>query len=52
MLDELQMEASLLEGATLVEGTGCVDCNNTGYRGRAGVYEVMAITPTLRDRRG
>ncbi|HEY6195845.1 MAG TPA: type IV-A pilus assembly ATPase PilB [Candidatus Eisenbacteria bacterium] len=49
VLDELQMDPALLEGATIVEGTGCVDCNNTGYRGRAGVYEVMAITPTLRD---
>ena len=24
---------------------GCVDCNNTGYRGRQGVYEVMPMTP-------
>jgi type IV pilus assembly protein PilB len=49
VLEELQMERSLLEGANIVEGVGCVECNNTGYRGRAGVYEVMAITPTLRD---
>ncbi len=49
VLEELQMERSLLAGATIVEGTGCVDCNNTGYRGRAGVYEVMAITPVIRD---
>ena len=49
VLAELQMERALLAGATIVEGTGCVECNNTGYRGRAGVYEVMAITPTLRD---
>jgi type IV pilus assembly protein PilB len=26
-----------------------VDCNNTGYRGRLGVYEVMTITPKVRD---
>jgi type IV pilus assembly protein PilB len=31
------------------EGKGCVDCNNTGYRGRLGVYEVMPITPKVRD---
>jgi len=49
VLSELQMERQLLAGATIFEGTGCVDCNNTGYRGRAGVYEVMTITPTLRD---
>lgn len=28
---------------------GCVYCNNSGYRGRIGVYEIMPITPTLRD---
>jgi type IV pilus assembly protein PilB len=49
VLSELQMERQALTGATIFEGTGCVDCNNTGYRGRAGVYEVMTITPTLRD---
>jgi len=26
-----------------------VDCNNTGYRGRLGVYEVMPISPKVRD---
>jgi type IV pilus assembly protein PilB len=31
------------------EGKGCVDCNNTGYRGRIGVYEVMPITSAIRD---
>ncbi|HET9251850.1 MAG TPA: type IV-A pilus assembly ATPase PilB [Candidatus Eisenbacteria bacterium] len=31
------------------EGKGCVDCNNTGYRGRLGVYEVMPVTPKVRD---
>lgn len=28
---------------------GCVYCNNTGYRGRIGVYEIMPITPALRE---
>ena len=31
------------------EGKGCVDCSNTGYRGRLGVYEVMPISPKVRD---
>jgi type IV pilus assembly protein PilB len=31
------------------EGAGCVDCNNTGYKGRQGVYEVMVLTPGIRD---
>jgi type IV pilus assembly protein PilB len=30
------------------KGTGCDTCSGTGYRGRAGLYEVMALTPELR----
>lgn len=28
---------------------GCVYCNNSGYRGRIGVYEIMPITAALRE---
>jgi type IV pilus assembly protein PilB len=31
------------------EGKGCVDCSNTGYKGRLGVYEVMPVSPKIRD---
>lgn len=30
-------------------GTGCAFCNGTGYRGRIGVYEIMPITPAIRQ---
>ena len=33
---------------TFYEGGGCDSCSRTGYRGRAGLYEVMALSPTLR----
>jgi type IV pilus assembly protein PilB len=29
-------------------GRGCDTCNGTGYRGRAGLFEVMAMSPELR----
>lgn len=29
--------------------SGCVYCNNSGYRGRIGVYEIMPITAPLRE---
>ncbi|MGH8869261.1 MAG: GspE/PulE family protein [Actinomycetes bacterium] len=29
-------------------GTGCAGCGNTGYRGRLGLFEVLAITPEMR----
>jgi type IV pilus assembly protein PilB len=30
-------------------GKGCDKCNNTGYKGRVGLYEVMEITEELRE---
>lgn len=29
------------------QGNGCAHCNNTGYRGRVGVYELLEITPSM-----
>jgi type IV pilus assembly protein PilB len=33
---------------TFYRGSGCDECTGTGYRGRQGLYEVMAMSPTLR----
>jgi len=39
-----------IEGYTVyTEGEGCVECNGTKYKGREGVYEVMLVTPTIRE---
>ncbi len=40
-------ENASLEGFS--EGTGCNQCNHTGYRGRLGVYELLEIDYTLAD---
>jgi type IV pilus assembly protein PilB len=39
------------EAATvqLRKGRGCASCNNTGYRGRVGLYEVMEISEEIRE---
>jgi type IV pilus assembly protein PilB len=31
------------------KGSGCERCNNTGYKGRVGLYEVMEISEQLRE---
>jgi type IV pilus assembly protein PilB len=31
------------------KGSGCERCNNSGYKGRVGLYEVMEITDDLRE---
>jgi type IV pilus assembly protein PilB len=30
-------------------GKGCDKCNQTGYKGRVGLYEVMEVTEELRE---
>ncbi|MGE3959376.1 MAG: type IV-A pilus assembly ATPase PilB [Vicinamibacterales bacterium] len=32
-----------------MKGAGCERCNNTGYKGRVGLYEVMEISEELRE---
>jgi type IV pilus assembly protein PilB len=49
VMRELQLDPKDATKATFLEGAGCVDCNNTGYRGRQGIYEVMPMTSKLRD---
>lgn len=39
----------LPEGKTLVRGTGCRACRNTGFRGRVGIYEFLELTDETRD---
>ena len=33
----------------LQKGKGCSKCNNTGFKGRRGIYEVLKITPSIQD---
>ncbi len=33
----------------VMKGRGCPTCNNSGYKGRAGLYEVMEIGDELRE---
>jgi type IV pilus assembly protein PilB len=32
-----------------MKGAGCGKCNNSGYKGRVGLYEVMEVTDELRE---
>jgi type IV pilus assembly protein PilB len=35
--------------ATIMKGRGCNTCNNTGYKGRVALYEVMPFTDPLKE---
>jgi type IV pilus assembly protein PilB len=37
------------EGARFVKGRGCFHCQDTGYRGRIGIYEILLIDDIIRD---
>ena len=47
------MELGLLpkdvEGKTFYYGRGCDQCNQTGYRGRTALYEIMKVGSRLRE---
>ncbi len=36
-----------IKGLKVYEGKGCSECNNTGYSGRTGIFEVMPMTPAI-----
>jgi type IV pilus assembly protein PilB len=36
-------------GARLFHGKGCGACNNTGFAGRIGIFEVLEVTPAIRE---
>ena len=40
---------SSAEKIKVFKGKGCSFCNNLGYKGRVAVYEVMDISPTIRE---
>jgi type IV pilus assembly protein PilB len=41
--------ASEVKDIKTFKGAGCSTCNNTGYKSRVGLYEVMEITEDLRE---
>jgi type IV pilus assembly protein PilB len=48
-LMELGLKAEDAEGRVFYYGKGCDACNNTGYRGRQGLYEIMTLDDAMRD---
>jgi len=49
MLMELGLTPDDVGGKKFYYGKGCDACNNTGYKGRIGLYEVMTFNDKIRD---
>jgi type IV pilus assembly protein PilB len=49
--EEVVRELGIADGKPFnaFEPKGCPECSGTGFRGRQGLYEVMPITPAVRD---
>jgi type IV pilus assembly protein PilB len=47
-LSALGISESEATGITFYRGEGCDTCGETGYKGRQGLYEVMAMSPEVR----
>jgi type IV pilus assembly protein PilB len=48
-LRELGLPASEAASMKFYKGRGCGACNDTGYLGRQGIFEVMPISPSIRQ---
>ncbi len=49
MLEQLHLAPDEVQGRKFYYGGGCSDCNNTGYRGRTALFEIMIMTNRMRD---
>ena len=48
-LKRVGMNPDEFKGVTFYKGKGCPVCNGTGYKGRIGIFEVMTMSPRLRE---
>jgi type IV pilus assembly protein PilB len=49
ILDDLELSAEDIKGKKFYRGSGCENCNNTGYKGRVGLFELMIMNNELRE---
>ncbi len=49
MLWELNLTEEETAGQVFYYGEGCANCNNTGYKGRTAIFEIMDMTDGVKD---
>jgi type IV pilus assembly protein PilB len=49
VLEDLELTSEQVRGKRFYRGAGCEVCNNTGYKGRVGLFELMIMNDALRD---
>src|SRR5437870_10172062 len=48
MFEDLGIDPSFFDGASLFRGRGCDRCKHTGYSGRLPIIEAMSVTDDIR----
>jgi type IV pilus assembly protein PilB len=49
VISELGLTRADVQGRPFYYGKGCMECNETGYRGRQGLFELMIISEPIRE---
>jgi type IV pilus assembly protein PilB len=49
LLDAAGITPDMAARATFAKGKGCANCQGKGFRGRLGIYELMLMSPKLRE---
>ena len=49
VLEKIELNRDEVGDRSFFYGTGCPTCNNTGYKGRKGIYEYLGISDPVRD---
>jgi type II secretory ATPase GspE/PulE/Tfp pilus assembly ATPase PilB-like protein len=48
-LIESQMDPNLADSGLFFEGTGCIECGGTGFKGRTAICELLDLTDNIRE---
>lgn len=49
LLQQLNLDPSILQQKEFFQGTGCSACANTGYSGRLGIFEMLTVSESIRE---
>ena len=47
LLESIGLTQKTAQGITFYQAVGCEECNQTGYKGRIALFEIMAMTPGI-----
>jgi len=49
LLDAAGITPEMAANATFAKGAGCGNCSGKGFRGRLGIFELMLMSPKIRE---